>query len=118
MKTWWHYYPMLIIVALIPLGIGALPTIELNGHYLGGGPVRQFGVNFIAGWLPDQAGNVFITEFMANDPQGEYILYLPFAINTALIISWIAYGTGQTIISLNNWATSKKYHSQRLAAKQ
>lgn len=118
MKTWWHYYPMLLLVAAIPFGLGALPTVVFKGTTFGGGPIRQWGVNMIANFLPDHAQTAMIEYFMKSTPFGEYSVYLPFAINVALILTWFMFAIGQLIISLNNWAKAQQFKSQRRAAKQ
>ena len=118
MKTWWHYYPMLIIAGLIPFGIGTLPTVEVHGNYLGGGPIRQYAINWMADWLPAPANGQLVQAFMNTNQWGEYWLFLPVALNVSLLTCWIAFAVGQAVISLNNWVTSQKYHSQRLAAKK
>ncbi|MDX1694887.1 MAG: hypothetical protein R3208_14065 [Ketobacteraceae bacterium] len=118
MKTWWHYYPMLMIAGLIPFAVGALPTVEIDGRYLGGGPIRQAAINWLASWLPSPASGELVQAFMNTNQWGEYWLFLPIALNLSLLIGWVTYGIGQAVISLNNWVSSQKYHSQRQAAKQ
>ena len=118
MKTWWHYFPIILFAASIPFLIGALPTVEFNGQYWGGGPIRQFAINALAALLPDITSDHLINSFMKANSREEYLLYTPVAINLSLIFAWLAYGAGQLIISINNWFFKQKYQSQRLAAKQ
>ena len=118
MTTWWHYYPIIIIAAMIPFIAGALPTIEIYGTDVGGGPVRQEAINMMATVLPEKAGHELIQTFMTASRVDEYIAYLPFAINAALVMAWAAFSLGNIIIRINNWFSTNRYYSTRKAAKE
>lgn len=119
MKTWWHYFPLLILSALIPFGAGLLPTLEWEGHYYGGGPVREWAINTMHWVLSDTAQAQLVAHFMrAPGIAEEYLLYLPFAFNASLLCVWLGFALGQSAISTNNWFITQKYNSQRKAAKQ
>jgi hypothetical protein len=118
MITWWHYFPMIILAALLPFIAGALPTKEFKGVDIGGGPVRQEAINIMANALPEKVGNELVQEFMSASKMDEYKLYLPFALNAALIMAWLAFIIGSVVITTNNWFSTNRYYSTRKAAKE
>ncbi len=117
MKTWWNYGFFIFFAIVIPFVPGLLPTIQLNGVYLGGGPVRQFFVNSIASHLPQEVGHKMVNSFMTGDIFDEIILFLPIALNISVITLLFVYCICVALIEGNNYVKSRIYHSQREKAK-
>lgn len=117
MKTYLDYLPGFILVALLPFIVGALPTINAFNHSLGGGPIRQFAINQLVKLLPPAPGQQLIDAFMKASALGEYLLYLPIALNIAVVLVWLVVLNATFSVRLQNWFISSKYQSTRKAAK-
>lgn len=117
MKTWWNFLPALLLAFLSPFIAGALPTLEFKGHFYGGGVVREIAINQVAMWLPPASGAHYIEVFSRSAVSGEYVLYLPIALNIATAFLTLMACTYSVYISLSNWIDRKIYQSQRKASK-
>ena len=117
MKTYWDYLPAFVIVFMLPFLVGAVPTVELNNHFLGGGPVRQYVINLVCEWLPVETSHQMVTAFMQANAWGEYAIYAPIALNMSLVLMWCTALAAYSHVSAHNWFFHQKYQSTRKAAK-
>ena len=117
MKTWWNYWPLMVIAFLIPFLIGALPTLDFNNKFYGGGIIRQHAINTIAVELPVAANNKYLNAFDSASTMGEYILYLPIALNCSAILMIATFLFFTFTMKVTNWMKRGEYKSQRKASK-
>ncbi len=117
MKTWFNLIPLLILAFVTPMLVGLIPTIEWKDRFIGGGPIREESINLMVSIIPTEKGNILIDRFMESDIAGEYLLYLPIAINISLICVLIVYCLGSILITLNNAITNATFHEKRNAVK-
>ena len=94
MKTWFHLLPLILLATITPIILILLPTVNLLGHTLGGGPLRQFLVNLVAGLLPTESAN-YVVEMFDNGSIGMEIIL------TAPIILHVSY-LGLLIVAIND----------------
>ena len=117
MKTQWDFLGGYILIALIPLVAGAIPTFNILEYTLGGGPIRQLAIIGVAILLPSTASHQLVEAFMNASTWGEYGLYLPIALNVALILLWLFSAYVALRVNIQNWFEANKYQSTRKAAK-
>lgn len=117
MKTWFNYIFFLVFASAVPFIVGLLPTIEAGGRFFGGGPVRQYFVNLMVHLLPAEKSDALVNKFMSGGMAQEYLLYLPIALNLALICFLMGYCVCSIFMTINNSYLSNKFHSQRHTAK-
>lgn len=117
MKSWWDYYPVMIIAVIIPFIPGGLPTVALKGHYYGGGPVRQFLINKVAMMLPHETGQSYVDAFNAASVGKEYVLYMPIALNLSAGLVVFTFLMLTLKIQIENWMKRSEFSSQRKASK-
>jgi hypothetical protein len=117
MKTYWDYLPGFILVAILPFIVGALPTVQVFNRMLGGGPIRQFAINWVGRYLPSEPRSQLVDAFMSASKLGEYLLFLPIALNIALVLMWLVAITAAINVHFQNWFIANKYQSTRKAAK-
>lgn len=117
MRTWWDFYPVMVLAVGLPFLAGALPTFEVGTRVLGGGFVRQYGINRVAERLPLEVGQAYIDAFMGAGYGGEVLLFLPIALNLAAVLVAVAYVVFSAVIRLGNWVRRSEFDSQRKASK-
>ncbi len=117
MKTWWNYVYLIVIAMALPLFAGLLPTWEYKGKYFGGGIAREYAINFVAEYLPNEKATLLIEKFMSGTTSTEIMLYLPIAINVSAVALIIVYCVGTILITVNNLITNSIYQSKRQKAK-
>lgn len=117
MKTWWDYVGLLIFLYLLPFIAGVLPTFERFGRFWGGGPIREFFINFVATRLPQNKAEILVRKFSESTTMGEIIIYFPIALNISLITLFVGYLIGFTSIEMNNYIRTNVYKSKRQKAK-
>ncbi|MCP3671508.1 MAG: hypothetical protein GY814_13975 [Gammaproteobacteria bacterium] len=117
MKTWWDYWPGLLILALLPFLMGVLPTISVKGEYIGGGVIRQWGINSVAEYLPLAAGQQYIDAFVAASYGQECLLFLPLALSFSALLFGGCVLFYSRLIALGNWMKRKEYDDQASASK-
>lgn len=117
MKTWWNYLYLVVLAIILPFIAGLLPTVQLKGKYVGGGPTREYFVNLVASILPPEKADILINHFMQASIVKEILLYLPIAINLSAIALLIVYALGTISIEVNNYVKTSIYKSQRQKAK-
>jgi hypothetical protein len=117
MKTWWDFYPVMILAVALPFLIGLAPTFEFASMTIGGGLVRQYGVNQVASFLPLEAGQTYVDAFMAAGYGGEVLLFLPIALNVSAVMAAITFAVFSGVIGLGNWVKRSELDSQRKASK-
>jgi hypothetical protein len=117
MKTWWDYLRPLIFFYLVPFIAGVLPTYQRFGHFWGGGPIREFFINFVATRLPHDKAEILVRKFSEATTMGEIIIYLPIALNISLITLLLGYLIGFLSIEINNYIRTNVYKSKRQKAK-
>ncbi|MBL4706771.1 MAG: hypothetical protein JKY54_19735 [Flavobacteriales bacterium] len=117
MKTWWNYAFLIVIAIAAPFVAGLLPTYQYKGNYIGGGPIRQFFINHVADMLPSDKAQNLVDMFMASSAMGEYLIYLPIALNISMILLIILFAIGTLLIEGNNFVKNSIYQSKRKRAK-
>jgi len=117
MKSWWDYYPVMIFAVVAPFIPGLLPTVSFNGHFIGGGPIRQFFINQVAEILPVETGQRYVDAFNVASFGGEVALYLPIALNMAACLVLVVYAFYSGLIQVSNWMKRGEFKSQRKASK-
>jgi hypothetical protein len=117
MKTWWDYLGLMIFLFLLPIIAGILPTFEKFDKFWGGGVVREYFINLLAGRLPDDKAAILVQKFNESGVGGEILLYLPIALNISLITLFIGYLIGFVSIEVNNFIRTNVYQSKRQKAK-
>ena len=118
MKTWWNLLPAIVLAIVIPFLIGILPTIEVNNKHLGGGPIRQYFINIVAGNISPEKSAHLVELFENATVSGEIGLYLPIALNMSLASLLFMYCIGYTVIEGSNYIKNNIYNSQRSRAKK
>ena len=117
MKTWWDYYPVMILAVAGPLLAGAAPTFVVGSNPVGGGVIRQFGINQVAELLPLPVGQAYVDAFMGAGYGGEVLLFLPVAVNVAAMLAMLVYVAFSAVIRVGNWMKRSEFDSQRKASK-
>jgi hypothetical protein len=117
MKTWWDYAAFLVILYLLPFVVGILPTVERFGRFWGGGPVRQFALNFVSSRMPADKAEILVNKFNDSTTLGEVLIYLPIALNVSLLLLIVGYFIGFLSIEINNYIRTNVYKSKRDKAK-
>ena len=117
MKSWYEFWPIILLFGLIPLLAGLVPTQEFKGTYYGGGVIREATINAATHLMPTKTANVVVDKFMNSTTSGEYMIYLPFAMNVSLLFMWLAYFIGSAVMTINNLIYKRSYQARRLGAK-
>ena len=117
MKSWYEFWPLILLFGLLPFVMGLVPTTEFKGSFYGGGVVREATINAATHIMPTKEANAFVKEFMDSTTSGEYKLYLPFAMNMSLLLMWCAYFIGSVVMTINNQINKRSYQARRLSAK-
>lgn len=121
MITWIHYWPFLPMPTLLLSAMAAIPTRTINGHLVGGGPVREFCLNNFA-WpalsLPVwPAGSTaqLVAWFSTASEFQEWLLTFVVALNINAILLPLLYGLGVAVIGLSSWHAKKNIDQKRNA---
>ena len=123
MKTWWDFAPAIVIALFAPLVVLALPTIFVSipyfggDHHLGGGPIRQWLVNYLAALMPSATATRYVDAFNQANYMGECLLVLPVALNVSAALLVVVYATSSAQIYIGNKAKNRIYQSKRKASK-
>lgn len=102
---------------MVPFIAGVLPTFEKFGHYWGGGPIREFFINFVASRLPHDKAEILVRKFSESTTSGEIFIYIPIALNISLVTLLFGYLISFLSIEINNYVRTNVYKSKRQKAK-
>jgi len=116
-KTWWDYYPAMLMGLVLPLLAILLPTGQLKGHVVGGGPVRQTLINAVSKYLPVDAAGRYVEAFNQATVGGEVVLALPVALNISAVVVAFLFVVLSGVMGLSNWMKRGEFSSQRKASK-
>lgn len=117
MKTWWDYYPVMLLALLLPFLVLLVPTGTIKGHIIGGGPVRQAMVNSVSKVLPPTSAEAYIEAFNTASVSKEVVLSLPVALNLSGALVVFFFLVLSSVMGFQNWMKRGEYSSQRKASK-
>lgn len=116
MKTWFNYWPVIMIVFILPIILTVLPTEKIKGAFLGGGPVREYIVNQAITFADSDRIDSVVSRFNSG-VTGEIITTIPITILISIAVSWVFFFYLTIWMKLNNWFVKQAYLKQRSTLK-
>lgn len=114
MITWFQLWPVLLMPSAILSALAAIPTLQVGGRLLGGGPVREFYLNhFVLPLLPGNTAAALVGWFSSASAFHEWLLALAVSINFNALLLPLLYVLGVFIIRLSAWASKKDIQLKR-----
>lgn len=111
LQLWVFYFLCPLFFLLVP---GFLPTLELKGKTLGGGPIREWAVNHL--FMPvlnDSASLAFTQFWYSTGVVGESGVYALIVLNVFALCVPVFYGAGCAQIYIINRYKTSSYRAQR-----
>lgn len=119
MITWLQIWPLLALPTLILAAITAIPTNQINGRIMGGGPVREYFLNHIlVPVLPNDAAVAVVQWFSHASAIQEWFLTLLVVVNINGLLLPLLFVFGQVLIWLSTWFTRKDIELKRDAIRR
>jgi hypothetical protein len=119
MITWLQLWPLLALPTLILGAITAIPTKLINGHVMGGGPVREYLLNHVlVPVLPNDAAVSVVQWFAHANAFQEWFLSLLVIVNINGLLLPLLFVFGQGLIALSTWFTRKNIQLKRDAIRK
>jgi hypothetical protein len=119
MITWLQIWPLLTLPTLILGAITAIPTNQINGKIMGGGPVREYFLNHIlVPVLPNEAAASLVQWFSQASALQEWFLSLLVVVNINGLLLPLLFVFGQGLIGLSTWFTRKDIELKRDAIRR
>ncbi len=114
MKTWFSFLPVLIVMAVLPFLLGLIPTWEMPNGYVGGGPIMEWSINWVASWAPNHIAVAMAGSF---ERTGSFWVYFPLALCASAVNLTVSYGVCLAIMTGYNKNKIKQYEKQRQLVK-
>ena len=104
MTTWFGLWPFLALPGVAMIALGAMVTIPMGGHEIGGAAVQHWCiVHLLVDWLPHGVQNRLTVWVGWTDSSHRWILYLLIAVNVNALLLPLFYGIGSAILRLQAW---------------
>ncbi|MDA8362524.1 MAG: hypothetical protein M0Z84_01610 [Gammaproteobacteria bacterium] len=118
MTTWIALWPLLAVPCVLMIAIGAVPSLLLGVHEIGGAAVRNWCVvHLLLDWLPGDARVRLLVWFDRTDALRRWAFYLLIAINVNALLLPVLYGVGEAALRLQAWAVRRQLETQSRAAR-
>lgn len=118
MISWVTFWPFLLIPGLVMAGMGALVTLPVHGHLLGGEAVRDWcNAHLLLAWLPDSAAYRVETWLKEAPLMHQWILYLLVVMNVNALLLPFLYVAGEAIMRFHGWGVRLDLELKRRATR-
>ncbi len=119
MTTWIGLWPLLVLPSILMIALGAVVTMPVAGHEIGGAAVQHWCVvHLLLDWLPGRVHNRLAIWFSGTDALHRWILYLLIVANVNTFLLPLLYGIGEGILRLQAWGVRTDLELKSLAARK
>lgn len=118
MKTWWNFWPTLLIVFLAPMLVISSPTFFIRNKPIGGGVIRERLINKFVNIIPTEQGNNIIDIFVSANYIKEVLMITPFSLTIAMLLLTAAALAIKVYMNISNSMKLHQYESERLTSKK
>jgi hypothetical protein len=119
MITWLQLWPLLTLPTILLGAITSIPTMQISGRVVGGGPVREYFLNHIlVSALPNDAASALVQWFAHANVVQEWFLSLLVVVNINGLLLPLLFLLGQGLIMLSTWFTRKNIQLKRDAIRR
>ena len=116
MITWVQLWPLMVAPSFLGGLACSIPTFVLKGTLLGGGPVRQWIINyFLMPVVPASAGEGFVIWFNNANVTEEWFATFFVVLNLNAILLPVLFLVGKLIIRVNAWLARVDINQRRNA---
>ena len=112
MKTWldWDVWIIFVLVGILLIAPGLLPSIKIAETYYGGGVVREWVFNHvIVDIVPVEHNEQLIDWWQQTGVSGEFVAYLLITLNIYACLLPATYGLCKFKIEITNWYYLKQF---------
>ncbi len=119
MITWLQLWLIMPIPTLVLGAMAAIPTMNIQGRVMGGGPVREYFLNHIlVPVLPHDAAASLVQWFAQASAVQEWFLTLLVVVNINALLLPLLFVLGEGLIMLSTWFTRKDIQLKRDAIRR